>query len=398
MKNNMITLTNYQARQFMLLKQGLLGEYKFAGKEGILDFIRQAGCIQFDPVDVCSRNADIVLHSRVQNYKKEMLDELLYSDRRLIDYFDKNLCIFPVEDVPSFYKHKLGGGHAEAYDNRGGDAVKQMEPLICQLIEERGHISAREIDEDKTIIWYWGVLTSLPRAALESMYSRGELIIHHKTGTNKSYAFTKDYIPAEILSAGLPFHTEEERLAWHVGRRIGAVGMLWNRPSDAWLGLSLKTDKRTAAFDKSLCDGMIFGIIVEGLKDTLYCRAGDIPLIETIMKNQEQKPRCELIAPLDSLIWDRKLIKALFGFEYTWEIYTPAEKRKYGSYVLPILLGTEFVGRIETVCERKTKTLVIKNIWYEAGVKETKKMNAAINDCIKRFAKFNGCVSIQGRE
>jgi uncharacterized protein YcaQ len=110
-----------------------------------------------------------------------------------------------------------------------------------------------------------------------------------------------------------------------------------------------------------------------------------------VQQNQKYKPRCEFIAPLDSFIWDRKLIKALFGFEYTWEIYTPAVKRKYGSYVLPILYGESLIGRIETVCERKTKTLVVKNIWYEDGVKQTKAIKSAIDACLKRFAAFNDC-------
>ena len=81
-------LSNRQARQFMLLKQGLLGEHKFIGKQGALDYIYQAGCIQFDPVNVCGRNAEITLQSRVKGYKKEHLDELLYEDRKLFDYPD----------------------------------------------------------------------------------------------------------------------------------------------------------------------------------------------------------------------------------------------------------------------------------------------------------------------
>ena len=89
----MIKLTNRQARQFLLLKHGLLGEHKFTGKQGALDFIRQAGCIQFDPVDMCGKNAELTLQSRVKKFKKEMLYDLLYKDRALFDYPDKQLSI-----------------------------------------------------------------------------------------------------------------------------------------------------------------------------------------------------------------------------------------------------------------------------------------------------------------
>lgn len=90
----MIQLTNHQARQFLLLKHGLLGEYELAGKPGILDFVRQAGCIQYDPIDVCGKNPELVLQSRIKGFTKDMLSELLYEDRSLVDYPEKP-CHYP---------------------------------------------------------------------------------------------------------------------------------------------------------------------------------------------------------------------------------------------------------------------------------------------------------------
>ncbi len=388
-----LTVSKEQARRFMLLKQGLLDEYKYSGKQGVLDFIRQAGCVQFDPVDVCGQSADIVLHSRVKDYSKEMLDELLYKDRSLVDYFDKNLCIFPVEYLPVFWSIKPGGGYAEAYHRRGGEAVEKIEPLIRRLIEEQGHVSVSEIKIDDDAGWNRRMSSSLPRVALESMYFRGELIIHHKTGKNKSYAFAKEHIPEAILSAPLPFKSEDERFGWHVLRRIAAVGLLWNKASDAWLGLSMKSAQRQRAFELLHNEGKIKELHVESLKDKFYFKAEDEPLFE-LAASAFGEGRCEFIAPLDSLMWDRKLIKALFDFDYTWEIYTPAEKRKYGAYVLPIVYGENFVGRIEAASDRRTKTFVVKNIWYEDGVKQSKALKVAIENCVERFARFNDCIDI----
>ncbi len=388
-----LTVSKEQARRFMLLKQGLLGEYKYSGKQGVLDFVNQAGCVQFDPVNVCGQSADIVLHSRVKDYSKEMLDELLYKDRLLVDYFDKNLCIFPVEYLTVFWHIKPGGGYAETYHRRGGEVVEKIEPLICRLIEEQGDISASEIKIDDDAGWNRKMSSSLPRVALESMYFRGELIIHHKTGKNKSYAFAKDHIPEAILSAPLPFKSKDERLAWHVLRRIGAVGLLWNKASDAWLGLSMKLAQRQRAFERLQNEGKIKELHIEFLNNAFYFKTEDEPLLE-LASSACSEGRCEFIAPLDSLMWDRKLIKLLFDFDYTWEIYTPAEKRKYGAYVLPILYGEGFIGRIEVVNDRKTKTLVVKNIWYEDGVKKSRTLKNAMKKCIERFSKFNDCLDI----
>jgi len=389
-----INLTLRQARRFILLKQGLFGAYRYKGKQGVPAFIKNTGCVQYDPVNVCSRSADITLHSRVSGYTKDMLNELLYHDRRLVDYFDKNLSIFPVEDLPVFLDTTLAGGYAEAYDRRGGDAVQKTVPVIRRLIEERGHVCAADVGVDESIVWYWGAMTSLPRAALESMYYRGELIIHHKNGMNKSYAFMKDYVPADILNAALPYQNEEERIAWHVKRRIGAVGMLWNRASDAWLGLGLKAPEREAAFKLLLRRGMILPVSVEGIKEPLFIRQEDEGFINEASSGRAVSARCELLAPLDSFLWDRKLIKTLFGFDYTWEIYTPREKRKFGAYVLPVLYADRLVGRAEIICDRKAKIMHVKNVWYEADIKQTKGLSAALKKSLQRFAALNGCESI----
>ncbi|MBR6499110.1 MAG: winged helix DNA-binding domain-containing protein, partial [Clostridia bacterium] len=102
----MVTMTRQQARQFILAKQGLIGAHRFTGKGGALAFVKQAGCIQFDPVDVCGKNAELTLQSRVRGFKKSMLSELLYKDRALVDYSDKELSIWPTEDWPYFSSYR----------------------------------------------------------------------------------------------------------------------------------------------------------------------------------------------------------------------------------------------------------------------------------------------------
>jgi len=78
------------------------------------------------------------------------------------------------------------------------------------------------------------------------------------------------------------------------------------------------------------------------------------------------------------MLWDRKLINLLFNFEYKWEVYTPECQRKYGYYVLPMLYGDRFIGRIEISNDKKDKCLLVKKIWFEAGIKQTKKIEKLI--------------------
>lgn len=135
-------------------------------------------------------------------------------------------------------------------------------------------------------------------------------------------------------------------------------------------------------------------MVVDNIKDKLYCLSTDRDLLETALEEPELKARCELIAPLDNMLWDRRLIKALLDFDYKWEIYTPQAQRKYGYYVLPLLYGEGFIGRVEAICDRKAKKLDVKNIWFEKGIKQTKKLQIAVENCLSRFANFNECISV----
>ena len=234
-------LTARQARRFLLLHHGLLGPHRFTGKDGALAFVRQAGCIQFDPVNVCGRNAELTLQSRVKGFAKDTLDALLYEDRALIDYPDKNLSILPVEDWPYMERYR-------ARARRGGGEFPGLEALEAQAlayIGAHGPVASDELPIAGSIAWHssihwsgnWHGESNAARSVLEQLYSTGALVIHHKRGTRKVYDLASRHIAPELLAAPDPLPEEPEHIAWRVKRRIGAVGMLWNRASDAWLGI-----------------------------------------------------------------------------------------------------------------------------------------------------------------
>lgn len=381
------TITINQARRFLLLRHGLLGGHKFTGKKGIVDFIEMAGCIQYDPIDVCGKNPELVLQSRVKGFTKQMLYSLLYEDRALIDYFDKNLSIYKTADWPYFGRIR----EYYAQHSRSRNEVDKVREAVRETIMAKGAVMSQDLGIDGNVSWYWSD-TKLARAALETMYFSGELVVHHKDGAIKYYDLAANHIPSDILNAPEPFRDETDHLTWRVKRRIGAVGLLWNKPSDAWLGISsLKAAGRQTAFERLLASGDIAPVQVEGIKDTLYCLAEELPLVHDAALLPRMTKRCEFIAPLDCLTWDRKLIKAIFGFEYKWEIYTPQEQRKYGYYVLPVLFGDRFAGRMEAVCDRKSRILFLKNFWPEEDFKTSSVFESTFKKSLARFAKFNGC-------
>ena len=395
----MVELTKMQARMFILVKQGLLGGYRFSGKYGAYAYVRQAGCIQYDPVDVCGKNAELTLQSRVKGFRKSMLAELLYKDRLLVDYADKELSIWPLEDWPYFASYRERSRELGA----SFPGLAELEREALDYIRVNGPVSGDTLPVSGEIFWHssmhwsgnWHQKSKAARSVLEQLYTDGTLVIHHKNGSRKYYDLAERYLDASLLTAELPC-ADDELLCWRILRRIGAVGLLWGRNSPAFLGIRVDAAGRRTAFSALESRGAIRPARVEGIKPVFYYRTEDEGLMRAVLAGTiDKKARMEFLAPLDPLLWDKALVAALWDFQYSWEIYTPASKRQYGYYTLPILCGCDFIGRIEAVSDRKCKTLRVKNIWFEPGVRQAKKLQLSLDRTIRRFAGFNDCTSVE---
>ena len=392
-------ITKEQARRFILLKQGLIGPYRYIGKQGAYDFIREAGCIQYDPVDVCGKNAELTLQSRVKGFTKKNLQDLLYKDRLLVDYPDKELSIWLSEDWPYFSSYR----ERSLQMGKTFDGLAELETEAISYIKDNGPVCSDSLPIEGEIFWHssmhwsghWDRKSPAARSVLEQLYTDGKLLIHHKNGSRKYYDLAEKYLPAEILEADNPFEDESKFMSWRVLRRIGAVGLLWDKTSTAFVGMYLKADERKKILAELEQEGKIRSVYIEGIKPPFYYRSEYDDLMQSVLEETaDLKPRMSFIAPLDPLMWDKSLVQAIFDFKYSWEIYTPAVKRKYGYYTLPIIFGDRFIGRIEAVPDKKDKVLQVKGLWWESDVKVTKKINNALEKALKQFAKFNDCQSV----
>ena len=393
-------ITKSQARQFILAKQGLLGSRRFSGKAGAYDYIRQAGCIQYDPVDVCGKNAELTLQSRVKDFQKSMLEDLLYRDRLLVDYVDKELSIWPAEDWPWFAPFRERSRiHGAAFP---GFAEQEREAL--SYIRSNGPVSSDTLPLDGEVFWHssvhwsgnWHGKSKASRSVLEQLYTDGTLVIHHKSGSRKFYDLAERHLEAALLSAPSPCEDEDAFRRWRILRRIGAAGLLWNKNSPAFLGIPMNADQRRQAFSALEASGAILPIRIEGSRTLFYYRAEDEALMREMLSGSlDRKPRLEFLAPLDPLLWDKAMIAALWDFSYAWEIYTPADKRKYGAYTLPILWGENFIGRIDMAADHRDRVLRVRKIWYEPGVRRTKTIGNALDRSLNRFARFNECTTVE---
>jgi uncharacterized protein YcaQ len=380
-------LTEYQARRFLLAHQRLWPPRSLVGKEGLLDFIRHVGCIQFDPINVVGRNPDLVLQARIADYQPQLLESLLYEERRLWDGWDKQASIYAVEDWPNFQRRRDQMGMWHKNSDRGH--MPEVDDILATVVEQ-GPLSSLELKDRGVIDWAWGRPASVARAALETLYERGSIGVSHRVGSRRYYDPVDRLVTSDLLACPDPHQSLEDYQAWHILRRIGGLGLASMRAGEYWLGiLGVQSRERRPILVRLIEEGSVEQIRVEGLpRETFFIRQGDMVILETLERQSAGPAKAAFLAPLDNFLWDRRRLKDLFGFEYKWEVYTPAKDRKYGYYVLPVLYGDQLVARVDFGFDKREHRLTLVNWWWESGVNQGEELEYALLKCLKDFYNY----------
>jgi hypothetical protein len=391
-----ITLDKAHACRFLLAHQRLLPPRRLVGKEGILDFIRHVGSIQFDPIDIVGRNPDLVLQSRVANYRRELLEGLLYTDRLLLDGWDKMSAIVLREDWPCFARHR-----ALMVKQHGKPEKPAMKiaPYVLDEIRRLGPLSSRDIEHADKVDWWWGRETRLVRASLETLSAMGVVLTHHRVRSVRYFDLAERLLPPEIKGAADPHPDAEAYEDWHVTRRIGGLGLApaSGAPEYWWAIVGVKgTEARAKVLSRLVERGKVLPVAVEGVpKRTFFLRTADLPTLEAAADPPSEPGEVSFLAPLDNVTWDRDLLRQVFDFDYCWEVYKPAELRQFGYYVLPVLCGDRFVARIEPVFDKKACVLTIAGWWWENGIRPDAGMRAALAKGLRDFARYLGATEVR---
>ena len=266
----MIELTRRQAREALVRYHNLDGAEGFRGVDGVRRVMSRIGTIQYDPLNVAGRNAELALQARVRDFRPEMLRELLYREHFLVDGYDKEMCIYVTRDFPHFAPQRAV--HAEAarrwLTNRGqGEAFDMLEDVLA-IIREKGPCRLTDIQIGASKDYGWG-----PRkpsgAAMEYLFRAGQLCVSEKAGTQRTFDLTERTLPPEYLT---PVERSPEEFAdWYVRRRVGCVGLLWERRGGAWQGYVLDGERTRKAALARLCEqGRLVPCAVEGRRERFY--------------------------------------------------------------------------------------------------------------------------------
>ena len=348
--------TKQQIRRGLAHYQNIDHSEKLYGTDGIKKLMRKLHSIQYDPLNVVGRNADLVLQARIADYRSEMLEYLLYTEHFLTDGFDKEMCIYITEDFERFENvRQIQAQSAErTLSYRGQTEALNILQEVRAFVSANGLTGTKDISIGEVRESRWGH-KKLSSAALDYLYTKGELCVAKKIGTQKQFDLTERVIPKDYFS-GFRFMTIEQFLDWYVKRRIAGVGILWGKRGGAWQGNYLwDNELRKSTIARLAEKGELKVIHVEGITEEFYCCED---FLESL-KSERASDYARFIAPLDNMIWDRKMTESIFDFSYSWEVYTPVSKRKYGYW------------------------------WWEKGVLTDEKITNTIMEEMERFADLH---------
>jgi hypothetical protein len=356
------------------------------------EMIRALGCVQLDTISVISRSHETVLWSRLGQYDPRVLNALYADGGALTEYWAHAAAIIPIETFP-YYRGGMTE-YCEKYEAEGSWAARNQDLMdaVRQRFLDEGELASRHFDrqDDRrpdAWEWYGG---KPARQALQHLWSRGDLMIaRRESGFQRVYDLTERLIPEPHFS----YHpTQEERARFFTLSALRALGVT----NPAWAADYFRTwarpHIRPGDIQKELqrlaSEGLALPISVPGVRGPLWMDAALGSRLLDLREGRGKPTLTTLLSPFDNLIWNRSRDEQLFDIDLRIEFYTPAPKRIYGYYSLPILHKGDIVGRLDAVVDRRAHLLTVRNVHLEARTRPSATLASAIAGALWDLAAF----------
>ncbi len=335
------------------------------------------GYVQIDPINVCGRMHDLILRNRVAGYREGDLMRYLHgeegapqaaADRVAFEHHlpSSNVLVAFAQDA---WPHLLGemerrARRPGAWSGRLTPREKAFAPDLLAELATRGPLSSEDLHDGRRSYQGWGTST-LAKSTLQKLFFHGRVLIAARRAQRRYYALPERVLSASTLALPRPDPTETAR----------------------WLVLLRLRQHRLVALKKAelpLVEDRVRAVNIDhGLR--LYCLHEDAALFSDFGAGVHSQPAAvRLLAPLDPLIYDRRVTTRLWDFSYTWEVYTPAHKRVRGYYALPLLAGADIVGHIDPKVDREAGRLMIQGREVRRG------FTKAAAEAVRELARFLG--------
>lgn len=371
------------ARNLHLAAQGLLNKpRRQASLEDIPATISRMSLLQIDTINIVARSPYLVLFSRLGNYPAQWLDESL-ARGELMEYWAHEACFMPRSDF-RLIRHrmlapeKMGWKYKDAW-------MQEHEAEIAQLIQhihDKGPVRSADFEHPRKGAsgwWEW----KPHKRHLEGLFTAGKVMVIERRNFQRVYDLTHRVMPDWDDERDLVSQTEAEIIMLDNSAR--SLGIF----REQWLAdyYRLKRPALAAWREARAEQQQIIAVHVEKLGN-LWLHDDLLPLLERALAGKLTATHSAVLSPFDPVVWDRKRAEQLFDFSYRLECYTPAPKRQYGYFVLPLLHRGQLVGRMDAKMHRQTGILEVISLWLQEGIKPTTMLQKGLRQAITDFASW----------
>ena len=370
------------ARRLSVRCQGLDHHRPVSGsKRGADQVVEKLGYVQIDTIAVIQRAHDHTIWTRQPDFAPEMLGVLLARDRRVFEYWTHAAAYVPFDDY-RYYVPRMKSAHNWPREARFRRENPRVVKEVYERIRHQGAMASSDFEhlEARSGTWWdW----KPAKRALEVLFCTGELMVSARRRFQRVYDLAERVIPDGIDTRA----PDRNEVARHFARRalstLGVASLPQVRKLYANAGAP-------TALAELVDSGEARPVAIAGRKAEYYALARTLDTVPRRLKNH-----LHLLSPFDNLTIDRDRLLDLFGFHYRIECYTPARKRRYGYFTLPMLWNGAFIGRLDPKAERKSQAFLVRNLVLEPDFKEYDALLPALAGALNRFAAFNGCQSIR---
>ena len=395
-KNMTVPVVSAEAARLLLMgAQGLLEDpARAGGAPGLRKLIERMGFVQLDSINVVERAQHLTLASRLDHYSHAHFAALLEKERSLFEHWTHDASAVPTKWF-AHWKPRFERERKRVMKNRwwrermGSNASKVIDEVRGRVARE-GPLRSQDFERDRdgdgiasSAWWGW----KPQKAALEFLWTTGELMVLRRENFQKVYDLTERVLPAHHAA---PPPGEREHVEWACRTALERLAVATPREL-AQFWDTVEVTRAKGWCEEALREGRITAVVVEAADGSKPKPAFAIRDWERRLRALPAPPeRTRLLSPFDPVLRDRARARRLFGFDYRFEAFVPEPQRRYGYYVLPVLEGDRLVGRLDPKFERREGLLNVRKVYWEPDVRVTKPRLKGLERAAERLAQLVG--------
>jgi uncharacterized protein len=371
-------VTKSHARRLWLRAQRLDEYAPFGdGPEATRAAVEHLGYVQIDTINVIERCHHQILYTRIPGYRRDHLRQAQTIDKTVFEYWTHALSYVPTRDL-RFYL-----GAMKRYRQVRSPwfaAVKEKDlRRVLARIRKHGALTIRDIDDDVLVEKDHAWASRKPsKRALQLAFYRGVVTISQRTGMLRTYELTSRHFGWERPPRSA---SEREVLDYLLDRALRSQAVV-SVDSACYLDAPRKPAMRRLIETRARRKELV-SVELEGA-GTLQHWARPEALDAAFDPAQE---RVHILSPFDPLIHQRKRLHLFFGYEHRFEAYVPQDKRRFGYFAQPVLVGDEIVAVVDLKTDRERQKLLLQR-WTWVSHRSRSSRRRRIEEALHRFERF----------